>query len=67
MGIYCQSVFHLIPSQVLTGTSAGNLVIWDTVGTTHSQFDAMKLYKKKPLKLVNLQNDGITVVEVMDR
>lgn len=67
VGIYCQSVFHLIPSQVLTGTSAGNLVIWDTVGTTHSQFDAMKLYKKKPLKLVNLQNDGITVVEVMDR
>ncbi|XP_051888473.1 cilia- and flagella-associated protein 251 [Pristis pectinata] len=67
VGLYSQSVFHLVPSQVLTATSAGNLVIWDTVGTTQIQFDTMRSYKKKPLKLVNLQNDSITVVTVTDR
>ncbi|XP_072921672.1 cilia- and flagella-associated protein 251 isoform X2 [Hemitrygon akajei] len=65
VGLYSQSVFHLVPSQVLTATSAGNLVIWATVGAT--QFDTVKLYKKRPFKLMNLQNDSITVVTVTDR
>uniref|UniRef100_UPI00398E5429 cilia- and flagella-associated protein 251 isoform X2 n=1 Tax=Pristiophorus japonicus TaxID=55135 RepID=UPI00398E5429 len=67
VGLYSQSVFHLIPSQVLTATSAGNLVIWDTAQTPQIQSDAVKSYKKKALKLVNLQNDSITVVTVSDR
>ncbi|XP_069789381.1 cilia- and flagella-associated protein 251 isoform X2 [Narcine bancroftii] len=67
VGLYSQSVFHLVPSQVLTATSAGNLVIWATEVTTQLQLDAVKQYKKRPFKLVNLQNDSITVVTVTDR
>ncbi|XP_067861898.1 cilia- and flagella-associated protein 251 isoform X2 [Heptranchias perlo] len=68
VGLYSQSVFHLTPSQVLTATSAGNLVIWDTVRTPQIQFDdKVKSYKKRALKLVNLQNYSITVVTVSDR
>ncbi|XP_038645680.1 cilia- and flagella-associated protein 251 [Scyliorhinus canicula] len=67
VGLYSQSVFHLTPSQVLSATSAGNLVIWDTVRTPQIQFDAAKSYKKKALKLMNVQNDSITVVTVSDR
>ncbi|XP_078410785.1 cilia- and flagella-associated protein 251 [Cetorhinus maximus] len=67
VGLYSQSVFHLTPSQVLSATSAGNLVIWDTVQTPQIQSDAVKSYKKKALKLMNLQNDSITVVTVSDR
>ncbi|GCC24021.1 hypothetical protein chiPu_0002420 [Chiloscyllium punctatum] len=67
VGLYSQSVFHLTPSQVLTATSAGNLVIWDTVSAPQIQLDAVKSYKKKALKLMNLQSDSITVVTVSDR
>ncbi|XP_067911131.1 cilia- and flagella-associated protein 251 isoform X2 [Heterodontus francisci] len=67
VGLYSQSVFHLTPSQVLTATSTGNLVIWDTVSTPQIQFDAVKSYKKKALKLMKLQNDSITVVTMCDR
>ncbi|XP_048467541.1 cilia- and flagella-associated protein 251 [Rhincodon typus] len=67
VGLYSQSVFHLTPSQVLTATSAGNLVIWDTVNAPQIQLDAVKSHKKKALKLMNLQSDSITVVTVSDR
>ncbi|XP_048412267.2 cilia- and flagella-associated protein 251 isoform X2 [Stegostoma tigrinum] len=67
VGLYSQSVFHLTPSQVLTATSVGNLVIWDTVNAPQIQLDAVKSHKKKALKLMNLQSDSITVVTVSDR
>uniref|UniRef100_A0A4W3HV19 Cilia- and flagella-associated protein 251 n=1 Tax=Callorhinchus milii TaxID=7868 RepID=A0A4W3HV19_CALMI len=68
VGLFSQSVFHHNPSQALTATSAGNLVIWDTKSPPEISLNAeIKSYKKKALKLVHLQNDGITVVTFSDR
>ncbi|XP_071427909.1 cilia- and flagella-associated protein 251 [Pithys albifrons albifrons] len=67
VGKFSQSVFHFNNSQALTGTSAGKLVVWDAVDPR----TAPKEQQPKPLrmtasKMVSMQKDSLTVLQVLD-
>ncbi|XP_012586300.1 PREDICTED: WD repeat-containing protein 66 [Condylura cristata] len=62
VGRFSQSVFHLNPTQMLSATLEGKLVVWTVlrpppaVGPPHI----------RPCKLVHLQKEGITVLTTVD-
>ncbi|NWW45210.1 CF251 protein, partial [Pedionomus torquatus] len=63
VGHFSQSIFHFNNSQALTGTSAGKLVVWDTVSpSTPSKKLQVKPHGMKATKLVPLQKDSLTVL-----
>ncbi|KFQ26000.1 WD repeat-containing protein 66, partial [Merops nubicus] len=64
VGRFSQSVFHFNNSQALTGTSAGKLVVWDTVGTSREL--QAKPHCMRATNLVPLQRDSITVLQVFE-
>ncbi|ESO91649.1 hypothetical protein LOTGIDRAFT_191347 [Lottia gigantea] len=67
VGNYSQSIFQSNSSRALTGTSIGNLVVWDNnkpltkVVTTEQSAD------KKALKIIKLQERGINVLTTTDK
>ena len=61
VGLFSQSVFQPKSSKVLTGTSVGNIVVWDFVPGSDLPCD------KKAFKIVRLQEKGINVVTLVDR
>ncbi|NXA17425.1 CF251 protein, partial [Ibidorhyncha struthersii] len=67
VGHFSQSVFHFNNSQALTGTSAGKLVVWDTVSPqTLSEELQVKPHSMKATKLVPMQKDSLTVLMVFE-
>nr|XP_015221480.1 PREDICTED: WD repeat-containing protein 66 [Lepisosteus oculatus]XP_015221481.1 PREDICTED: WD repeat-containing protein 66 [Lepisosteus oculatus]XP_015221482.1 PREDICTED: WD repeat-containing protein 66 [Lepisosteus oculatus]XP_015221483.1 PREDICTED: WD repeat-containing protein 66 [Lepisosteus oculatus] len=62
VGSFSHSVFHSGPSLAFTATSAGNLVVWDTIRTPV----LLQPHNKRAVKLIHLQKDGITVLTVTD-
>ncbi|NXF33376.1 CF251 protein, partial [Nyctibius bracteatus] len=67
VGHFSQSVFHFNNSQALTATSAGKLVVWDMVGPrTPSKELPAKLHSVKAAKLVPLQKESLTVLQVFE-
>ncbi|XP_075024266.1 cilia- and flagella-associated protein 251 [Calonectris borealis] len=67
VGHFSQSVFHFNNSQALTGTSAGKLVVWDTVGPrTPSKELPVKPHSMKATKLVPLQKESLTVLTAFE-
>ncbi|XP_068269041.1 cilia- and flagella-associated protein 251 [Nyctibius grandis] len=67
VGRFSQSVFHFNNSQALTATSAGKLVVWDVVGPhTPSKELQAKPHSMKPIKLVPLQEESLTVLQVFE-
>ncbi|KAM4707122.1 cilia- and flagella-associated protein 251 [Discoglossus pictus] len=68
VGVFSQSVFDFSAKRALTGTSAGKVVVWETVcPPTMKAKSSIKPYNKKALKLMHLQKDGITVLTTHDR
>ncbi|XP_009878650.1 PREDICTED: WD repeat-containing protein 66 [Charadrius vociferus] len=66
VGCFSQSVFHFNNSQALTGTSAGKLVVWDTVSPHSSSKELqVKPHSRKATKLVPMR-DSLTVVMVFE-
>uniref|UniRef100_A0A8C4XKV4 Cilia- and flagella-associated protein 251 n=1 Tax=Falco tinnunculus TaxID=100819 RepID=A0A8C4XKV4_FALTI len=67
VGRFSQSVFHFNNLQALTGTSAGKLVVWDTVGPhIPSRELRAKPHSVKAIKLVPIQKDSLTVLKVFE-
>ncbi|KFQ91809.1 WD repeat-containing protein 66, partial [Nipponia nippon] len=67
VGHFSQSVFHFNNLQALTGTSAGKLVVWDTVSPhTPSKELQVKPHSMKATKLVPMQKDSLTVLMVFE-
>ncbi|XP_041079332.1 cilia- and flagella-associated protein 251 isoform X2 [Polyodon spathula] len=62
VGSFSQTVFHFRASQALTGTSLGNLVVWDRIRIP----SLLKPHNKQAKKMIHLQKDGITVLTVTD-
>ncbi|MBN3304255.1 CF251 protein, partial [Amia calva] len=62
VGSFSQSIFHSGGSLAFTATSAGNLVLWDTVRMPAP----LRPHNKTATKLIFLQKDGITVLTVTD-
>ncbi|XP_075424351.1 cilia- and flagella-associated protein 251 isoform X2 [Ascaphus truei] len=68
VGAFSQSVFDFSAGKAFTGTYAGKLVVWETIYIPSiSAKTPIKAHNKKPLKLMHLQNDGITVLTTHDR
>ena len=61
VGLFSQSVFQPKSSKVLTGTSVGNIVVWDMVAGNDLPCD------RKAFKIVRLQERSINVVTLIDR
>ncbi|PKU32867.1 wd repeat-containing protein hypothetical protein [Limosa lapponica baueri] len=67
VGHFSQSIFHFNNSQALTCTSAGKLVVWDTVSpSTLSKELRVKPHSMKATKLVPVQKDSLTVLMVFE-
>ncbi|NWR75526.1 CF251 protein, partial [Centropus unirufus] len=67
VGRFSQSVFHFTTSQALTGTSAGKLVVWDTVRPrSPSKEPRVKPHNMKAIKVVPMQKESITVLTVFE-
>ncbi|KAM4808158.1 cilia- and flagella-associated protein 251 [Rhinophrynus dorsalis] len=67
VGSFSQSVFDFGAVRALTGTSEGKLVVWETTCPQSLKDKAsVPAHKKKALKLMHLQKDGITVLTVHD-
>ncbi|XP_028400297.1 cilia- and flagella-associated protein 251-like isoform X2 [Dendronephthya gigantea] len=60
VGLFSQSVFQPKSSKVLTGTSVGNIVVWDVVAGNDMPCN------RKAFKIVRLQEKGINVVTIVD-
>ncbi|XP_071849088.1 cilia- and flagella-associated protein 251-like isoform X2 [Apostichopus japonicus] len=67
VGHYSQSIFCSDSTRALTGTSVGNIVVWDNVRPVHGPPITTPSPKKKAFKLVRLQERGITVLTTTDR
>ncbi|XP_053328771.1 cilia- and flagella-associated protein 251 [Spea bombifrons] len=68
VGDFSQSVFDFGPARALTGTTAGNLVVWETISPPSIKAkSSIKPHNKKALKLMHVQKDSITVLTVHDR
>ncbi|NXU34962.1 CF251 protein, partial [Drymodes brunneopygia] len=67
VGQFSQSVFHFNNTQALTGTSAGKLVVWnmDNPRTLPEELPA-KPHGITATKVVSMQKEGLTVLEVLD-
>ncbi len=61
MGRLTQSIFQTHSNRALTGTSLGNLVVWQTVDTKDAPVS-----EKKALKLFKLQEKSINVLTTMN-
>ncbi|NXF74692.1 CF251 protein, partial [Sclerurus mexicanus] len=67
VGKFSQSVFHFNNSQALTGTSAGKLVVWDAVDPqTPPEEQLVKPLGMTATKIVSLQKESLTVLEVLE-
>ncbi|NXW60505.1 CF251 protein, partial [Eurystomus gularis] len=64
VGDFSQSVFHFNNLQALTSTSAGKLVVWDTVDTSKKL--RAKPQSMKATNLVPMQKDSLTVLKVLE-
>uniref|UniRef100_A0A8C2UFW3 Cilia- and flagella-associated protein 251 n=1 Tax=Coturnix japonica TaxID=93934 RepID=A0A8C2UFW3_COTJA len=67
VGHFTQSAFHFNATQVLTGTSAGKVVVWDVErkpGLPEEPQD--RLHGMKAIKLVPLQEESLTVLVVLE-
>ncbi|MGH0165579.1 UNVERIFIED_CONTAM: hypothetical protein FKN15_011295 [Acipenser sinensis] len=62
VGSFSQTVFHFRASQALTGTSLGNLVVWDRIRIP----TLLKPHNKQAKKMMHVQKDSITVLTVTD-
>ncbi|XP_063820543.1 cilia- and flagella-associated protein 251 isoform X2 [Pseudophryne corroboree] len=68
VGAFSQSVFDFSNVRSLTATSAGKLVVWETIYPPSIRGrSAIKPHNKKALKLMHLQKDAITVLTAHDR
>ncbi|KAE8635160.1 hypothetical protein XENTR_v10002531 [Xenopus tropicalis] len=68
VGEFSQSVFDFSATRALTGTSAGKLVVWETIHSPSIKAtSSIQPHKKKALKLMHLQKDAITVLSTHDR
>ncbi|NXH46951.1 CF251 protein, partial [Dicaeum eximium] len=67
VGQFSQSVFHFNNTQALTGTSAGKLVVWDMDNprTLPKELPA-KPHGVTATKVVSMQKESLTVVEVLE-
>ncbi|NXR09995.1 CF251 protein, partial [Semnornis frantzii] len=64
VGHFSQSAFHVNTSRALTATSAGKLVVWDTVGPSKGLW--ARPHSVRASKLVPMQKDSITVLQVFE-
>ncbi|XP_058889004.1 cilia- and flagella-associated protein 251-like isoform X1 [Acipenser ruthenus] len=62
VGSFSQTVFHFRASRALTGTSLGNLVVWDRIRIP----TLLKPHNKQAKKMMHVQKDSITVLTVTD-
>uniref|UniRef100_A0A8B9GAJ5 Cilia- and flagella-associated protein 251 n=1 Tax=Amazona collaria TaxID=241587 RepID=A0A8B9GAJ5_9PSIT len=67
VGHFSQSVFHSNPTEALTGTSAGKLVVWDSTDPHCCPRELRdKPHSVKATKVVSLQKESITVLTVLE-
>ncbi|NXV06828.1 CF251 protein, partial [Cettia cetti] len=67
VGQFSQSVFHFNNTQALTGTSAGNLVVWDMDNPrTLPEELPPKPHGITATKVVSMQKESLTVLQVLD-
>ncbi|NWZ43661.1 CF251 protein, partial [Brachypodius atriceps] len=67
VGQFSQSVFHFNNTQVLTGTSAGKLVVWDMDNPrTLPEELPPKPHGVTATKVVSMQKEGLTVLKVLE-
>ncbi|XP_051641713.1 cilia- and flagella-associated protein 251 isoform X2 [Manacus candei] len=67
VGRFSQSVFHFNNSQVLTGTSAGKVVVWDAVDPrTDPKEQRARPLGMTPTKIVSVQKESLTVLQVLE-
>ncbi|NXM01932.1 CF251 protein, partial [Tyrannus savana] len=67
VGRFSQSVFHFNNCQALTGTSAGKVVVWDAVDPqTDPQEQQARPLGMTPTKMVSVQKESLTVLQVLD-
>ncbi|NXH17363.1 CF251 protein, partial [Bucco capensis] len=64
VGHFSQSVFHFNNCQALTGTSAGKLVVWDTVSPSKDL--QAKPHNMRATNLVPTQKESLTVLQVFE-
>lgn len=63
VGLYSQSVFKVDSKQALTGTSQGNIVVWDPErAKMKNGQEGLPPCRKRALKLVRLQDRSITTL-----
>ncbi|KAG8456084.1 hypothetical protein GDO86_002037, partial [Hymenochirus boettgeri] len=68
VGEFSQSVFDFSTTRALTGTSAGKLVVWDTIyPSLVKSASSIQPHRKKALKLMHIQKDAITVLTTHER
>lgn len=65
VGLYTQSVFQTNSRQALTGTSQGNLVVWDPERPSKNGGKEISFHKRA-LKLVRMQDRAITTLTQTD-
>jgi hypothetical protein len=61
VGKLTQSIFQMKTNRALTGTSLGNLIVWDKVDVKRA-----KNSDKKALKLFRLQDKSINLLTLMN-
>ncbi|KAK6192834.1 hypothetical protein SNE40_004236 [Patella caerulea] len=67
VGNYSQSIFQSNSSRALTGTSIGNLVVWDNNKPLTKVVSTEQSADKKALKIIKLQERGINVLTTTDK
>lgn len=67
VGRYSQSIFQRNSSRALTATSIGNLVVWDNNKPVTKVVSSEPSANKKALKIIRLQDRGISVITTTDR
>uniref|UniRef100_A0A803YMV6 Cilia- and flagella-associated protein 251 n=1 Tax=Meleagris gallopavo TaxID=9103 RepID=A0A803YMV6_MELGA len=68
VGHFTQSAFHFNATQVLTGTSAGKVVVWDVERKRGLAKEPQgRLRGMKATKLVPMQEESLTVLLVLER
>ncbi|NXW67461.1 CF251 protein, partial [Hirundo rustica] len=67
VGQFSQSVFHFNNTQVLTGTSAGKLVVWDMDNPRTLPEELLaKPHGITATKVVSMQKESLTVLKVLE-
>ncbi|XP_067673834.1 cilia- and flagella-associated protein 251-like isoform X2 [Haliotis asinina] len=67
VGRYSQSIFQAGSTRALTGTSLGNLVVWDNNQVLTKVITSEQTANKKALKIIKLQDRGINVLTITDK